>query len=870
MHKSFLQALRSRYGAEYDNESYDPSIFVIGDGKTVKGKKTKAWEMVGMEKTRVQQSRYDRLFVVVLREENIGVALTKKEEEKTHASTIHVPIKRGAVKHVHPSEFPMTDSNNEKNDARTASAAAPSIRSANESKEEKETTWIKSAVDVEDGEKEAVMASTSSSPRPLLNELEAENMSRLEELDLSANPLPLREVGKLIPYFSSLRVLQLSCIPNLFPIVTRKVWQGSAQVNNNCGAAAAASLHHTYPMPLLSSTVLEKLVLNNISLASIAQLLLWMDLPNLSELHLDHNDLHSLPLFSSADESEEEEKGEGRSRDPCIPPSPPSSFGLKKKASGWEVTANANNRASLSTLVWLRDVLRHRRAKGIEKEGNQKAVSHLTEHHKINKEEEEDGPAADLTSPFFSEEDIHLFSLPSIRLLHLGHNQFSTWGDMYAIEHGAPPNPEEHESIRMTLEELKEEKEGTVRMKSLFFFSHFAPSFDPCLGSTLRHAFPSVEQLFLTANPLPNIPLPPSTAELHVKEDCSRNVSHHESHHHDKNKEKEETEAKKSASSSLVPFSSILSRETYEEEFGFLRLLRVLCLRDISSITSTSTLDAIRQLSPRLETFRISYPGLLPQWNDTLSRMFVLASLPSIKVLNRGAVREKERLDAEIFYIQRGRRHREVQEEEKKRREKLITVKEEEEKMNEREEEKEVACAMDREAEVEPSSSLERFISFPLLSLLEKKHEALVMSIYREGWCASMGEAGGEEKEGGDAGGRGSVFTVPLHITLYPENTDITCGGTKRLAANHNDHSSLRHKHAHSMKVLSSLTIGKLKAIVRSIFCIQPEHQQLRYQPGEDAGVMEPPVPLENELETLGYYGVANNAIIGVIDTSLR
>eukprot|EP00796_Vickermania_ingenoplastis_P001437 gene1437-833_t len=631
MGKSFLEALKCRYGAEDDIASYDPSAFLVGDPHTFKGGKNKSWELVGMEKTRTQQSRYDRLFEVVLRDEDIEVALTEEEEKKTLDSFRHVPK------------------------ARQTAAATPAP----------------------DGE-----------PRKY-NALEAENMSRLEELDLSANArLPLSEVGKLVPYFAQLRVLQLSDSSALFPPVR-------AALLPSCGPP---------PSPLLCSPRLEKLVLNNVNLRSFAPLLLWIQTPRLQELHLDHNQLDALPLLHDSDLQLGSSEG-------------PDAVALRSQLSDALASALAQRRG--------------------------------------------EGPATDL------------FAFPSVRVLSLSGNQFHSWDDEDAGRSG--------------------EKEGAASTRP-----------GQSLGEVLHRVFPALDSLFLTNNQLPDLPIPPRSLWRTASADHTMTAAG-----------APETVAEAADPRAMADDSETASY--FGRHYAFLHNLKLLCLRENATIRSTATLDALRHLAPGLKTFRISYASLLSEWNETLARMYVVAALPSITTLNRGAVREKERLDSEIFYIQRGRRRQELE----------------------------------RAGSV--PSAADAGVMYPRLPVLEEKHRDLILSIYREGASAMMGEDGG-------AGGH-----LLLQVSLYPENLY-----TKNAAAESTKAGSAGAAHAVEKTLPSSLTIGKLKALIRVLFAVEPQHQQLRYQPGGDGGVMEVPIALDNELETLGYYGVTNGGKIGVTDTSLR
>lgn len=237
--------------------------------------------------------------------------------------------------------------------------------------------------------------------------------------------------------------------------------------------------------------------------------------------------------------------------------------------------------------------------------------------------------------------------------------------------------------------------------------------------------------------------------------------------------------------------------------------LETLCLRNNKTIQDTRTLDALRVLTPKLTVLRISYDNLLPSWNETLSRMYTIASMPTITTLNRGLVRANERRDSELFYIQRGRREQQQQQQ---------------------------PTAAKNESEAA--------VSYAYLAELEAKHHDVILSAYREG-----GE--GEER------GAGALL---LTVTLHPENL------YRRAAAGSSSAASLDGV----KKVLpSSMTIGKLKALVQKEFGVALHHQRLRCQASGAIGG-EVPTELTNESETLEFYGVTTGAWIGVTDSSLR
>lgn len=297
------------------------------------------------------------------------------------------------------------------------------------------------------------------------------------------------------------------------------------------------------------------------------------------------------------------------------------------------------------------------------------------------------------------------------------------------------------------------------------------------LGASISAAFPALTHLFLTQNALPNIQLP---RELVAR-----------------------------AAAAMSPDGSVV-RDDWQvaddtavlKPFAFLRQLKLLCIKDNLQINNPSTLDAIRILCPQLEVFRISYSALLPDWNETICRMYVVASMPSVSVLNRGTVRPKERLDSELLYVQRGLAY--------------------------------LTSLNDQQQQQQNSPT------YPLVHLLQEKHKDVVLAIYRDGATAS------------------TDGTAHLMLNLTLRFVNGYKGPESEMAA------SVVQK-----TVPNSLTVGKLKALIQMVFQVSPFSQQLSYQSG-DAGTLQMAVPLENEVETLGYYGVSDGATILVHDTSLR
>jgi hypothetical protein len=218
--------------------------------------------------------------------------------------------------------------------------------------------------------------------------------------------------------------------------------------------------------------------------------------------------------------------------------------------------------------------------------------------------------------------------------------------------------------------------------------------------------------------------------------------------------------------------------------FPTFKRLTLLCLNSNPNFSSPRNLELLRQLCPFLETFRITYQFMFPRISETQARMMVVASLPTITVLNRGTVRPKERLDSELFYVQRG---------------------------------------------LAESDETARQALYPFTQELREKHKDVVLSLAKEGETASSGAA---------------------HVML---SISLCCDGCQ----------------AASKVLPSSITVAKLKALVRTVFGIEPHNQVLGFWNSDQARVTAP-TPLDNELQTLAYFGVGNGAVVRVQDMSVR
>ncbi|KPA73423.1 hypothetical protein ABB37_09867 [Leptomonas pyrrhocoris] len=263
------------------------------------------------------------------------------------------------------------------------------------------------------------------------------------------------------------------------------------------------------------------------------------------------------------------------------------------------------------------------------------------------------------------------------------------------------------------------------------------------------------------------------------------------------------------------------AEEREMQPYAYLRPLTLLGVNDNPTLAHPATVDAVRVLCPRLTTFRITYRTLLPAWNETNSRMYVVAALPTISLLNRGTVRAKERLDSELLYVQRGLQQR----------------------MRDAETAETAAAATQQGDTPQPHTAAVPHVPYPLVDVLRERHKDVVLSMQREGDTATTTGAG----------------HVMLNVTLHFVN------GYAAATATATD-SPLS---TQTQKLPSSLTVAKLKALMQKVFQVRPVNQRLSYRSG-DHGVLETQTPLDNEQETLGYYGVPDGAIIYVEDASLR
>lgn len=214
------------------------------------------------------------------------------------------------------------------------------------------------------------------------------------------------------------------------------------------------------------------------------------------------------------------------------------------------------------------------------------------------------------------------------------------------------------------------------------------------------------------------------------------------------------------------------------EKLAWMSRLTSLWISDCEGISDPRSLEALRLLAPRLDGLRITYKYLFPTLAEAQARALVVASVPSLTNLNNASVRKKERMDADLFYLQRGL--------------------------------------------AEPAEIRERH--YPLVEALKAKYAGVVLS------------------QG--TGANASAAHVMLKLRFRMDGK------------------------AEEMKTLpSSLHVEKLRALVRTMFDVEPPQQLLSFS-AADLGGLAPPIPLDNDLQTLAYFGVGSDAVIHVVDLS--
>ncbi|KAG5487749.1 hypothetical protein LSCM1_08115 [Leishmania martiniquensis] len=377
-----------------------------------------------------------------------------------------------------------------------------------------------------------------------------------------------------------------------------------------------------------------------------------------------------------------------------------------------------------------------------------------------------------------------LVEAPTLRELHLDANKLTSLDLVVAPPSGPPETAEltaDNSAVGAAAGEVVFPQITTLSLAQNELSDWKA------LSAAITQAFPALTQLYLTDNKLEDLVLPEAIV------------------------------ARAAAGEALT---AELEDGGVLQPYRFLRPLTLLCLKDNATLCSPATIDAVRILCPQLTTFRITYSTLLPTWKETCSRMYVVAALPTITLLNRGTVRPIERLDSELLYIQRG--------------------------LLQRQRDQETRDGAGNTG-VSATAAPPPRIAYPLVDVLKEKHKDVVLAIQRDSDAAlSM---------------TGTSY-VMLSVTLFFVNGYA-------LASPATASSSSDPMAKHTQRLPSTLTVAKLKSLVQHLFQVKPANQRLSYRSGDD-GVLEARTPLDNELETLAYYGMSDGAVVYVEDASLR
>lgn len=213
-----------------------------------------------------------------------------------------------------------------------------------------------------------------------------------------------------------------------------------------------------------------------------------------------------------------------------------------------------------------------------------------------------------------------------------------------------------------------------------------------------------------------------------------------------------------------------------EDQLVWMVKLTSLWISECDKITDVRNLEKLRILCPRLDAFRITYKHVFPTLAEAQARALVVASLPTITNLNNASVRKKERMDAELFYLQRG---------------------------------------LAESAEV-------RETSYPLVESLKAKYAGVVLT------------------QGTGANASAAHVMLRLRFRMDGKAEEVKT-------------------------VPSSLHVEKLKALIKTIFDVEPSKQHVSFS-AADLGGFAPPIALDNDLQSLAYFGVGSDAVIHVVD----
>lgn len=295
-------------------------------------------------------------------------------------------------------------------------------------------------------------------------------------------------------------------------------------------------------------------------------------------------------------------------------------------------------------------------------------------------------------------------------------------------------------------------------------------------------------------------------------------------------------------------------------------------------------LNWLRVRCPKLKSLRISYDDLFGDSSSSSSctvspsnsgrpksflsevqqRSLVIAAMPQVESLNSGPVRAKERMDAEMLYLQVAKARKEQQEKQQKQVQQIQV-----------QDSTTTSSSLLHSSASAGSTSANRFFPwrfFPLLDHLAEKHKNVVLS--------SLNQADGGSKKGtsalnGLASGCALSYTLRLTFRVLSETTkqhdsssssstilqQIGGGGPITTTA------SVAMAEDVTKTVPGNMTVGKLRSFVAAIYpSIASLAQQKRLQAHpNDCGII-PAIVLahEDDENPLILCGVPSSAVVEI------
>ena len=218
------------------------------------------------------------------------------------------------------------------------------------------------------------------------------------------------------------------------------------------------------------------------------------------------------------------------------------------------------------------------------------------------------------------------------------------------------------------------------------------------------------------------------------------------------------------------------------------------------SISSWADVDAIGSY-PAISILRLAHIPLFAGRGASEVRPIVIARIPSLHLFNGSGVTSKERITAEKVYLRQA-----------------LNEKKSDEKLNE------VSSVF---------TSMELLAAFtlkhPRFAELSSKYEGDVIGTTDSEIGASMGA---------------DLISIQLNNVSYSSVTGQQCDPIVK-------------------KLPSTLTVGRLKSIVKQIFGLDPAAQQLSIRDSRDV----PPTLLDDDEATLRYFGACNGCEIFINET---